>query len=63
MATERFTAVDFPRTYPQESVADHEVLMAFNGDPDAIAFRDWWEEQGAEVFAKWLKRQATNKEK
>lgn len=57
MSAERFTDVTFPRTYPQESVADHEVLMSFNGDSEAIAFRGWWDEQGAEVFAVWLKKQ------
>jgi hypothetical protein len=55
MPADRFTAVDFPDTYPQESVADHEVLMAFDGDSDAEAFRAWWLEQGSEVFAVWLK--------
>lgn len=59
MPRERFTAVTFRDTYPQESVADHEVLMAFNGDPDAAAFREWWDEQGNEMFALWLKKQKT----
>ena len=54
---ERFTDVDFPRQHPVTDVADHEVLMSFDGDSEAIAFRQWWGEQGAEVFAVWLRQQ------
>ena len=50
----RFDKVDFPKEYPQTEVAEHEVLMAFNGDADALAFRDWWHEQGATIFGEWL---------
>lgn len=52
---EPYRDVEFPRVYPQESVPDHVVLMSFNGDPDAIAFHDWWHEQGAVAFNRWLK--------
>jgi hypothetical protein len=38
-------------------VAEHEVLMAFNGDSDALAFRDWWQEEGAVLFAEYLIRE------
>jgi hypothetical protein len=41
MPAEPFDKVSFPTEYPLTSVADHEVLMAFNGDSDAVAFRDW----------------------
>lgn len=55
----RFTAVDFPEQHPQQDVADHEVLMAFDGDDDAILFREWWHARGAAAFGKWLtKRKA-----
>lgn len=55
----KFTAVTFRDQYPQEDVADHEVLMAFHGDDDAIFFREWWHARGAAAFGKWLtKRKA-----
>jgi hypothetical protein len=51
---EPFTDVTFPREYPRDEVADHEVLMSFNGDDDAFRFREWWDEAGAVAFAAWL---------
>ena len=54
-----FTDVDFLRHYPGHSVADHEVFMAFNGDDQAIAFHEWWNESGAILFQEWLDRRET----
>lgn len=34
--------------------ADHEVFLAFNGDDEGQAFREWWAEKGAAAFAKWF---------
>lgn len=53
---EPFIDVDFPRERAYR-LADHEVLMAFNGDSYAAAFHDWWDEEGAVLFQDWLNRQ------
>lgn len=52
-----FLAVDFPRVHPQQSVAEHEILMAFNGDDDAAAFYEWWHDKGAGLFGRWLAKE------
>jgi hypothetical protein len=52
---DRFTGVTFHDEVRREA-ADHEVFMGFNGDSDATAFREWWEEEGAVLFAAYLKR-------
>jgi hypothetical protein len=52
---EKFTAVSFRESYPPRRVAPHEMLLAFDRSNDAMDFRTWWEVQGAEVFAVWLK--------
>lgn len=58
---EPFTGMTFPRFYPQHEVAEHEVLMAFNGDSDALAFYDWWDREGAVAFNQYLtKRRAVS---
>ena len=53
---EPFTDVDFRREYPGQHVAEHEVFMSFNGDDQALAFQEWWNEAGAVAFNKWLKK-------
>lgn len=47
-----FTDVSMPRqvTY---SVAEHEILLSFNGDDDAVAFADWWNSEGTFLFRAW----------
>ncbi len=50
----QFDALSFPKEYPQHDVAEHEVLMAFNNDADAISFREWWSRGGAVMFGAWL---------
>lgn len=47
---------DLPRYHPIQEVADHEVLFSFNGDSDALAFREWWAEEGLGLFAEWLEK-------
>ncbi len=54
--------VSFPRQHPVKDVADHEVLMAFNGDAEAIAFREWWTDGGAAAFKAWLDAQKSKAE-
>jgi hypothetical protein len=51
---EPFRDVELVRQYPMQDVADHEVLMAFRNDSDAIDFREWWHLKGAALFNKWL---------
>lgn len=59
---DRFTAVRFPVVHPSLPVAADTVVMAFHDAADAAAFREWWETQGTEVFAHWLKRQSPRPE-
>lgn len=32
------------------SVADHQVLLSFNGDDDALAWVEWWETEGYKAY-------------
>ena len=52
--SKKFTDVEFRREYPGQTVAEHEVFMAFYNDADAGSFRDWWAEKGASLFNEWL---------
>jgi glutamine synthetase type III len=54
---EPFANVEFKDMHPAEAVAEHEVLMAFLADSDAVFFREWWYEEGAAHFNDWLSRQ------
>lgn len=38
-------------------VAEHEILLSFNGDSDAVFFYEWWNAKGWELFRKWVERQ------
>lgn len=42
--------VRLAKEYPQQEVAEHEVLMVFDGDADALKFREWWGGIGLEKF-------------
>lgn len=46
--------VRFPAQHPQQDVADHEVLMAFQGDVEGVAFREWWHDEGEKMFERWI---------
>jgi hypothetical protein len=52
--------MDFPEMPRQreliESVPDHEILLAFNGDEDADWFRSWLEVVGWELFLAYYDR-------
>jgi hypothetical protein len=52
----QFVDVSFPEQYPQQEVAEHEVLLSFFNDDDATNFRIWWELQGSYKFAQWLEK-------
>ncbi len=51
----RFLDADFLEEYPLQTVAEHEVLIAFSKDADAASLREWWEDAGALAFGEWLK--------
>lgn len=38
------------------TVPEHEILLSFNSDNDAVAFYEWWNEKGWTEFEKWAKR-------
>ena len=44
------------KEYSLQSVPDHEVLLVFNGDDDALQFHQWWESKGWRLFDAWLDR-------
>ena len=46
---------EFRETYPQETVAEHEVFMSFVNDDDALLFREWFDEIGEDLFNEWVK--------
>ena len=54
--SEPFADVEFHTEYPGNRVADHEVFLSFNGDDQAVAFRDWWHEEGAAFFGDWVRK-------
>ncbi len=46
-----------PPTITRETVlrtADHEILLSFNNDEDAIVFFEWWNRAGEKLFMKEL---------
>lgn len=47
--------VEFKTEHPAAGVADHEVLMAFTNDDDALLFRDWWQLWGQHLFGDYAK--------
>ncbi len=51
---EPFEDCEFPSQFPQQDVAEHEVLMSFTDDDDAISFREWWNSEGSVYFNEWL---------
>jgi hypothetical protein len=53
---------DLPKEYPQNEVAPHEVLITFNGDEQALAFREWWNSVGYKVFEKYYFNDPSGKE-
>lgn len=51
--------VRFPTEFPTHEVAEHEVFMTFRNDDDAALFREWWEDEGAAAFGKWLAQRSS----
>ena len=38
-------------------IPEHQVLLSFNADEDAIAFYRWWAEAGGrDLFVSWAKK-------
>lgn len=42
------------RFLPNKEVAPHEVFISFNNDNEGIAFREWFELHGRELFKEWF---------
>lgn len=48
------SGVEEPTTYElTRTVPDHEVLIVFVNDDDALDFRDWLADEGWRRFADW----------
>lgn len=47
---------DMPREIVRE-IHDHETLLAWSGDDDAILFAEWWNEKGFAAFSKWATKE------
>lgn len=49
---------DFADAIQEDSSTSHveewRVLLSFGDDDIGIAFREWWSESGADLFARWL---------
>jgi hypothetical protein len=44
---------DLPQQVTRD-IGEHEVLIAFNGDDEAVMFEEWWQDEGGfEAFAAW----------
>ena len=51
---EKEAAAALTEHLPAETCAEHQVFLAFNGDDEGIAFREWWNNRGAKLFAEWF---------
>ena len=49
---DKFTRVSFPEEV-KHRVEDHEVFMSFYDDEYALAFREWWDDEGTVLFQKF----------
>lgn len=49
------------KTEATYSVAEHEVLMSFVNDSDAVLFHEWWHDIGCREFLKWVKKNGGEK--
>ena len=43
--------------YHEARMAEHEVLLSFVHDKDAIAFQEWWFPVGMDAFEDWCAKQ------
>lgn len=44
----------FEREHPRQSVADHQILLAFLSDEEAELFYEWLSAEGEVAFRGWL---------
>lgn len=35
-------------------IPEHQVLLSFNNDEDAVNFNEWWNRRGLEAFAEYM---------
>jgi len=35
-------------------IHEHEILISFNDDADAVRFDKWWGDAGFELFGEWI---------
>lgn len=50
--SDQFDRVSTPREITHR-IAEHEVLLSFYDDEAALAFREWWEDEGSALFKKF----------
>lgn len=43
---------DMPREILR-AIHEHEILLAFRDDPDAVMFQEWWNVTGWRLFEAW----------
>lgn len=36
------------------SIPEHQILLSFNGDEQAVKFYEWWNRLGSKAFIKWF---------
>jgi len=42
----------------RRDVHEHEILLAFGADDDAVLFMYWWNQRGKEDFENWREENA-----
>ena len=42
----------------RRDIHEHEILLAFGADDDAVLFTYWWSARGKEDFEKWREENA-----
>lgn len=41
-------------------IPEHQILLDFNSDEQALSFHDWYWDKGASLFLEWLEDQDSN---
>lgn len=52
----KFTRVKFNEE-KRIRFGEHETLLSFTDDDANWVFKDWWNEEGSELFYKWLEKE------
>lgn len=52
----KFTRVKFNEE-KRIRFGEHETLLSFTDDDANLEFQDWWNEEGSELFYKWLEKE------